>query len=103
MGFNLPIINSLYQTFLQTTVPADKMGRVTSIDQTLSSAISPLGSLLAGPLALILGIPALFFYCGLIGLLCTIGFWSFTGIRKVDMDSEKELERINGQIEQITH
>ncbi|MHA2472614.1 MAG: MFS transporter [Promethearchaeota archaeon] len=102
LGFNLPIINSLYQTFLQTTVPADKMGRVSSIDQTLGSAISPLGSLLAGPLALILGIPALFFYCGLIGLLVTIGFWSFTSIRKVDMDSEKELERINGKIEEIT-
>jgi hypothetical protein len=57
---------------------------------------------LAGPLALLLGIPALFFYCGLIGALCTIGFWSFTGIRKVDIDSEKELERINGKIEEIT-
>ena len=102
LGFNLPIINSLYQTFLQTTVPADKLGRVTSIDHTLSSAISPFGSLLAGPLALLLGIPALFFYCGLIGVLCTIGFWSFTGIRKVDIDSESELERINGKIEEIT-
>jgi DHA3 family macrolide efflux protein-like MFS transporter len=102
LGFNMPIINSLYQTFLQTTVPADKLGRVTSIDHTLSSAISPFGSLLAGPLALLLGIPALFFYCGLIGALCTIGFWCFTGIRKVDIDSESELEKINGKIEEIT-
>ncbi|MHA1914319.1 MAG: MFS transporter [Promethearchaeota archaeon] len=101
LGFNMPIINSLYQTFLQTTVPADKLGRVTSIDHTLSSLISPFGSLLSGPLALLLGIPALFFYCGLIGVLVTIGFWSFTGIRKVNIDSEKELEKINGKIEEI--
>ncbi|MBY8992217.1 MAG: MFS transporter [Candidatus Lokiarchaeota archaeon] len=102
LGFNLPIINSLYQTFLQTAVPADKLGRVTSIDHTLSSAISPVGSLLSGPLALLLGIPALFFYGGLLGVFCTLGFWSFTGIRKVDLDSKSELERINGKIEEIT-
>jgi len=102
LGFNLPIINSLYQTFLQTAVPADKLGRVTSIDHTLSSAISPIGSLLSGPLALLLGIPALYFYGGLLGVICTLGFWSFTGIRKVDLDSKSELERINGKIEELT-
>jgi len=102
LGFNLPIINSLYQTFIQTTVPADKLGRVTSIDHTLSSAISPVGSLLSGPMALILGIPALFFSCGLIGVICTIGFWSFTGIRRVDMDNKDTIKEINGKIDNIS-
>ena len=74
LGFNLPIINSLYQTFLQTTVPADKLGRVSSVDHALSSAISPVGSLLSGPLALILGIPTLFFYCKLLSIVFTVGF-----------------------------
>ena len=101
LGFNLPIINSIYQTFLQTTVPADKLGRVTSIDHTFSMAISPIGSLISGPLAVLLGIPTLFFSCALISLLCTIAFWSFTGIRKVDIDSKSELKRINDQIESI--
>ncbi len=102
LGFNLPIINSLYQTFLQTTVPADKLGRVASIDHALSSAISPLGSLLSGPLALILGIPYLFFYSGLLGVVCTVGFWGLTGIRKVDIDSKSALEEINGRIDKIS-
>lgn len=101
LGFILPIINSLYQTFVQTNVPADKLGRVTSIDHTLSSAISPIGSLVAGPLALLLGIPSLFFYCAVIGILCTIGFWCFTNIRKLDMDSKSLFEEINGKIESI--
>jgi len=99
LGFNLPIINSIYQTFLQTTVPADKLGRVTSIDHTFSMAISPIGSLISGPLAVMLGIPSLFFFCSLIGLICTIAFWSFTGIKKVDIDSKSALEEINWQIE----
>ncbi|MEE9376861.1 MAG: MFS transporter [Candidatus Lokiarchaeia archaeon] len=102
LGFNLPIINSLYQTFIQTAVPADKLGRVTSIDHTLSSAISPIGSLLSGPLAVLFGIQALFIYCGLIGILCTIGCWSFTGIRRVDLDSKEALEEINGKIQNIS-
>ncbi|MFX1567405.1 MAG: MFS transporter [Promethearchaeota archaeon] len=102
LGFNLPIINSLYQTFLQTTVPSDKLGRVTSIDHALSSAISPIGALAAGPLALLLGIPSLFFYCGFLGVIITISFWSFTGIRKVDIDSKSALEEINGKVDKIT-
>ncbi len=102
LGFNLPIINSLYQTFLQTSVPSDKLGRVTSIDNALSSAISPIGSLAAGPLALILGIPTLFFYCGFLGVLVTLGFWSFTGIRNIDIDSKRALEEINGKLENIS-
>ncbi|MFX0174593.1 MAG: MFS transporter [Candidatus Hodarchaeota archaeon] len=101
LGFNLPIINSIYQTFLQTTVPPDKLGRVTSIDHTFSMAISPIGSLISGPLAVIIGIPSLFFFCALISLISTVAFWSFTGIRKIDIDSKTELEKINGQIESI--
>ncbi len=102
LGFNLPIINSLYQTFLQTTVPSDKLGRVSSIDQALSSVISPIGSLAAGPLAVILGIPSLFFYCGFLGVIVTVGFWSFTGIRKIDIESRRALEEINDNIEKIS-
>lgn len=102
LGFNLPIINSLYQTFVQTVVPADKLGRVTSIDHALSSAISPIGALISGPLALIFGIQSLFIYFSLIGIICTIGFWNFTGIRKVDMDSKGALEEINGKIKTIS-
>ncbi|MFX0021209.1 MAG: MFS transporter [Candidatus Hermodarchaeota archaeon] len=101
LGFNLPIINALYQTFVQTTVPADKLGRVTSIDHTFSSAISPVGSLLAGPIAVFMGIPLLFFFSGFLGVVCTILFWTFTGIRKIDIDSKSALEEINGKIENI--
>jgi len=102
LGFNLPIINSLYQTFIQTTVPADKLGRVTSIDHALSSAISPIGALISGSLALVFGIQALLIYCSVIGILWTIGVWFFTGIKKVDLDSKGALEEISSKIESIS-
>ena len=101
LGFNLPIINSLYQTFLQLAVPANKLGRVSSIDGTLSSAISPIGSLVSGPIAVLIGIPALYFSCGLIGAIITIAFWSFTSIRTVDIDNLSNLEEVNGQLEKV--
>jgi len=101
MGINLPIINALYQTFIQTTVPADKIGRVTSIDHTLSMSISPLGTIISGPIAEMITIPILFFSCGFIGLLYTIAIWTFTGIRKIDIESKSEIEKINGQIEKL--
>ena len=101
LGFNLPIINSLYQTFLQLAVPADKLGRVSSIDSTLSSAISPVGALLSGPLAVLIGIPMLFFSCGLIGAVITVAFWSFSGIKNIDIDNLNTLEEINGKLEKV--
>jgi len=101
LGFNLPIINSLYQTFLQLTVPADKLGRVSSIDSSLGSAISPIGSLISGPLAVFMGIPILFLTCGLTGTVITIAFWSFTGIRKIDLDNLHTSETINEQLDSI--
>jgi MFS family permease len=102
LGFNLPIVNALAQTYMQTAVPPDKLGRVGSIDHALSSAISPIGSILSGPLALIFGIQGLYILFSIIGILCTIGFWSFTGIRKVDFDSESMLKEVNGKIENIS-
>jgi DHA3 family macrolide efflux protein-like MFS transporter len=101
LGFNLPIANSLYLTFLQSSVPADKQGRVTSITHTLVSAISPIGTLISGPFALLLGIPMLFFFSALIGILAVISFWSFTGIRKVNIDSGSEIDKINGRVEEL--
>ncbi len=101
LGFNLPIINALYQTFLQTTVPPDKIGRVSSIDSTFSSAISPIGALLSGPLTVLNGIQSLLFYCALIGIIYTVIIWCFTGIRKVDIDSESNLEKINIEINNL--
>jgi len=50
-GMTLPIVNTIYMTIIQTVVPVDKMGRVSSVDQSLSMAIFPIGTLISGPLA----------------------------------------------------
>ncbi len=98
MGFVLPIINTIYQTILQTTVPQDKLGRVTSIDSTLSVVIVPLATILAGPIAELIGIQNLFFFSALAIIIVTLSFYIFTGVRHVDYDKYIEDMNQNSEI-----
>jgi len=101
MGLLLPVINSLYQTIMQTVIPPDKMGRVTSMDNSLSMSISPIGTIISGPLAEMLGVGNLFLYCALLGIIVTVSVWSFTGIRTVDYETKSELDVITAKINSI--
>ncbi|MCJ7647590.1 MAG: MFS transporter, partial [Candidatus Lokiarchaeota archaeon] len=92
IGFSLPIINTIYQTILQTNVPHEKLGRVSSIDATFSMLISPIGSLIVGPLAVILSVNGLFLISAILGVLLCIVFYFFTGVRKVDFDRNLDLD-----------
>lgn len=74
-GFTIPIINTIYLTIMQRKVPKEKMGRISSIDWAISSAVSPLGVIISGPLAEIFGVPKLFLFCSIIGTLITIIIW----------------------------
>ena len=86
MGLILPIVDIIVMTVIQTTVPLDKMGRVSSILNTLMLVASPLGAILAGPLSLILGVSGLYLLCALISIIVTIIPYIFTGIRHIDYD-----------------
>jgi len=91
-GVTLPITSSLTSVFYQTTVPLDKMGRVSSISGTITASILPIGTLLFGPLALSLGIPLLFFYSSELSIIVIA--WILTNIRKVDFDDIEENKKI---------
>ena len=90
MGFSLPIINTIFQTIIQTVVPPDKIGRVLSINSTLCMLMTPIGIILSGPLSVIVGITNLFLFCGIIGIIITIATYLFTNIRHTDY--EKKIE-----------
>jgi MFS transporter, DHA3 family, macrolide efflux protein len=46
-----PIINTLFQSLIQLKIPPEKMGRVISLIITITSLMSPLGIIIAGPIA----------------------------------------------------
>ena len=80
-GMIMPILNTIYLTLMQTNVPADKMGRVSSMDWTVSLAISPFGALIAGFIAELIGIRNLIFYSAIAGVIITMIIWRFTSVR----------------------
>ncbi|MFX1500575.1 MAG: MFS transporter [Promethearchaeota archaeon] len=95
MGFFHPINTTVIQTITQTIVPPDKLGRVTSIGNALSLLMIPIGALLAGFLAEILGIRLLFFLSAIGGLFVIVSLYMLTEIRHIDFDKDLKEGRGN--------
>lgn len=88
MGFIIPIVDIIVITVVQSTVPSDKMGRVSSILNTLMMVASPIGAILAGPLSELFGVSFLYMICAILGIIITVIPYVFTGIRHVDYNKE---------------
>jgi len=101
VGFLLPIGNTIYMTIIQTTVPNDKMGRVISIDQSLSSLIAPFGALFSGPLADIIGARTVFLLSSIIGVVATSYTWSRMKAKKVNYYDKATLIEVAEKISNI--
>ena len=101
MGLSFPIISTLSTTIIQTVVPLEKMGRIMSINQTITILILPLGTILSGPLAEILGIPLLFFYSAELGLIIAFSLWTLTNIRKLDYGNLGKIGEISEKIKNL--
>jgi DHA3 family macrolide efflux protein-like MFS transporter len=74
-GITIPILNTVYLTIMQLKVPADKLGRLSSLDWAISSAITPIATIITGPLSEIFGVPPLFLACSIIGMIITLVLW----------------------------
>jgi DHA3 family macrolide efflux protein-like MFS transporter len=105
-----PITVSTYLAILQTVVSKDKIGRIMSIDHMISMAIAPIGALIAGPLALLIGIRTLFLIAAVFGVIHPFILWFFTKIRQLEiierdlvMKEEKvaEVEEIEKPVEVV--
>ncbi|MHA2304683.1 MAG: MFS transporter [Candidatus Hodarchaeales archaeon] len=83
-GSMLPVVNSLFQTIIQVTAPPEIQGRVTSIVAAAAGAILPIGMLISGPLAEILGIRELFFLAVATGFFVVSFMWVFTNLSSLD-------------------
>ncbi len=83
-GISFSFIINNYMTILQSSVTHDKVGRIVSIDHALTFAFMPLGSIISGILATIIGIYNLYLLFIILGILMTILVWIFTDIYKLD-------------------
>ncbi|KKN30318.1 hypothetical protein LCGC14_0835130, partial [marine sediment metagenome] len=91
-GMIMPILNTIYLTLMQTKVPADKLGRVSSMDWAISMGISPVGALLAGFLADIIGVNMLILSSAIVAVIISSIIWRYTSVR-YNLDQE-QIEKI---------
>ncbi len=99
-----PITVSTYLAILQTVVSKDKMGRIMSIDHMISMAIAPIGALIAGPLAILLGIKFLFLIAAILGIIQPFFIWFFTKIRQLEVIEREIMAKSeeDEKVEEIT-
>jgi len=90
--FGIPVINTFYLTYIQISVPKDKLGRVFALDATFSSIATPIGMILCSPMANAFGIGNVFVICGVLALTI-ISVFILTGqIRKIDFDAAERAQ-----------
>jgi len=83
-SFCLPIANVLTQTIIQTIVPLEMQGRVSSVITSLASAATPVAMIIAGPIAGLTGTVNLFLTCAGLGILTLTVSWFFTDFKHVE-------------------
>jgi MFS family permease len=85
VGFGLSTYgNVLWNPLMQELVPADMIGRASSIDYLVSICLSPLGLVAAGATATLIGIRATLVVGGAIGVLCSLAL-VVPGVRDPDV------------------
>jgi len=77
------------------------MGRVISIDQSLSSLIAPFGALFSGPLADAIGARSVFLLSSIIGVVATSYTWSRMKAKKVNYSDKAALIEVAEKISNI--
>ncbi len=85
--FGVPILQTMLRTIIQFAIPPEAMGRVVSILRLMTSVAMPLGIILSGPIAELIGIQYLFLSASLLGILVVGVTYAFSPIRHMD-DSE---------------
>jgi MFS family permease len=83
-GLGLGVFGIIWDTTLQELVPADKLGRVSSLDWFGSLAFQPLGLVAAGALTDAIGARWVFLAAGALNLLLNLFGLSLRAIRRLD-------------------
>ncbi|XVQ86070.1 MFS transporter [Microbispora siamensis] len=89
MGVCFDIFGVLWQTTMQREIPAESLSRVSSYDALGSLMFGPLGLLLAGPVAITVGPRPALVACGAVIILVTLAALLAPGVRGLRVAEEK--------------
>ena len=92
----------VWGTLMHKLVPTEMLGRVTSLDWAVSTALLPVSFGVTGPIADAIGLEATFVWSGVLGTIAVLAFLLVPGIRDTEKNEalvdvpleEKELEPV---------
>ncbi len=84
LGFFNPLINAPFMAIAQAVIDPDKQGRVFTLINSLCSGMSPLGLIIAGPLADRFGVPFWFVFGGIACAIMTLSCLSIPIIANLE-------------------
>jgi MFS family permease len=84
LGFGFGFFNVIWFIVLQQMIPADKLGRVSSIDMMGSLCLTPVGYVVGGILTDHIGPRLVFVVCGILSILLHLAALTVRGIRQLD-------------------
>jgi DHA3 family tetracycline resistance protein-like MFS transporter len=79
LGGGLSLGTVVWATLMQTRVPGDRLGRVTSLDWLVSIGLTPLSFALTGPVVALVGADATLAGAGLLACVATLGLYALVG------------------------
>ena len=88
----------VWGTLMHRLVPTELLGRVTSLDWAVSTALLPVSFALTGPIADAIGLEATFIWSGILGGIATAAFLLVPGIR--DTEKNEALANTPLQVEE---
>jgi DHA3 family macrolide efflux protein-like MFS transporter len=97
-GSMIPMANTMFLTILQTKIPAETQGRVFSTVASIAAAVTPLGMLISGPIADLIGIQLLFIFALYLQFVTIVITWYFTDLKNI-IKAESKQEQIIEQEE----
>lgn len=84
IGFGIGFFNVIWFIVLQQMIPADKLGRVSSIDMMGSLCLTPVGYALGGIVTDRIGPRLVFIGCGIVSIVLSALALTVRGIRQLD-------------------
>ena len=105
MGFTFPFTNTMLNTISQILIPPEMQGRVSSILSTMAMGFTPIGIILSGPLAKVIGYVPLFVGGVLLGAVSITAIWIFSKMRTIDPiveemeQKERELRKMEQSVQ----
>ena len=80
-GVGVTMFFTLWEVSLQEHVPAEALSRVSSFDYLSATALMPVGTALAGPVAAALGAKATLLGMSAMGVACALAFLAVPRVR----------------------